>query len=150
MRLAAVYFISLLASPSKKINSEFIEICRFCNCLLGEDQIYNRPAFLDRKEKEIWICLNISQCGLLFLVCQTTRSRLFKSIYHNCIYAAGRRNTATFKRLTEDRFLHWKQAFKYFTVKDFRLFYQKLNCRWTSLLTLYLYLYLCQPICQPL
>ena len=53
MRLAAVYFISLLASPSKKINSEFIEICRFCNCLLGEDKIYNRPAFLDRKEKEI-------------------------------------------------------------------------------------------------
>jgi len=53
MRLAAVYFISLLASPSKKINSEFIEICRFCNCLLGEDQIYHRPAFLDRKEKEI-------------------------------------------------------------------------------------------------
>lgn len=71
--------------------------------------------FLTGKRKKfefVWISVNV----VFYFLCAKLLSGLFKSIYDNCIYAAGRRNTATFKRLTEDRFLHWKQAFKYFTV----------------------------------
>ena len=108
-------------------------------------QIHHQPAFLNRREKEIWKEEELLVCAFIRLLCQNTVIKTSQSTYH--YYTTEHRD---FQKINRGSILALKTSFQIFYCLRLSPFYWKLNFQMSIFIdTLYLYLYQCQTYLWP-
>lgn len=125
MRLAAVYFISLLASPSKRSILNLLRFADFVIVSLERLKFITSQHFstgLRKKFEFVWISVSV----VFYFFCAKLVSRLFSQFIIIVCWTMEHRD---FQKINRGSILALKTSFQIFYCLRLSPFYWKLNCR---------------------